>query len=565
MHYFYRLITFLVALAISSYAHAVITVGATADCDYDNIEAAVANVNALTPTIFVANDKTYTDNLTINKSVYIYGGYETCQNAREQTLGNNFSDWRGTVKVNAQRAVQSTVIIQQFKINNGFGENGFGGGIDVKGKSTLLLYNSLVSENRAQVNGGGINVSGGDAILKLIDSNVMFNEANGAGGGIQCKDSAKVFIEGNSSVSNNTAGAAGGGIFAHQSCEITIQRGGNGNLALNQNAGSISGNIAIRGGGIAIASGARVKLNGEGGYPAKVLGNSATYGGGVSVFGQGSIFTGFNARVDENTARDYAGGFLVSGAGAIFVMRHGDHGGCHDPNRCSSLSGNKVTINGGYAAGGVVANEAAAVIAQTHINENLADQRVVFDVGTKTNVILEGNAIYRNKPFNSGVIPSALMYLDNGAGSFTFRYTTLANNINQAAFELNAATENKLNIFNSIIYNLGSVLDQQNNTNNLVQAYCSVMREKRSLTGNVAQISTSSPNFVDMANDDFRLKPDSVAVDMCNESIQDTASMYADILGIPRGHDHPKQNHLGPYDAGAYEIRSDLIFSSDFE
>lgn len=569
MRIYHQIMTCLVALVIGSYAHAVVTVGATADCDYDNIEAAVANAPALLPIVFVASDKTYTDDFTINKSVYIYGGYDSCADAKNNTLGNDFTVWRGSgstpVKINAQNAAQSTIIIQQFNITNGLGQNGLGGGIDVQGKSTLLLYNSLVNENRSLANAGGINVSGSDARLKLIDSNVMFNEANGAGGGIQCKDSASVFVEGNSGVSNNTAGTAGGGIFARTQCAVVVHRGGNDDLVLNQSAGSISGNTAIRGGGIAINSGGHVTLNGERGYPARVSGNTAKYGGGVSIYDQGSTFTGFNASMDANTAEEYAGGFLVAEPGAIFTMRRSDDGHCHSPARCSSLSENKVTANGGYAAAGLIAEDSSALIAQTHINHNRADKDVVLSISGSSYVVLEGNIIYRNQPHNNGVVPNGLFGLANESGTFNFRYNTVANNINQATFDLTAETVNNLNIFNSIIFNLGVVLNQQDNTNNRIQSDCSVMHERDSLTGNVGFITTTNPNFVDASNDDFKLQPNAIAVDMCHERIEGAASMYTDMLGTPRGHDQPKQNELGPYDAGAYEMRSDLIFTSSFE
>lgn len=555
-----------ISLLFSTLSHAFLTVGSTVDCDHSTIESAYEAAPSLAPFILVANDQIYHDDFVIEKEVYFFGGYDSCADADDGILGENFTEWRGSgdtaIKINAQLNDQSTIILQRFHISNGDGQDGFGGGVDLKGNSSLLLYNSLIADNQS-VNGGGIRVSGVDSRLRVIDTNILFNEAT-SGGGLYCANDAVVTIEGNSGLKSNIVSGYGGGITAISRCNVTIIKGSNTDLVLTQEPG-ISGNSADYGGGVAVISGGSVILNGENGYPARIIANSARFAAGVAVIDNGSSFESINGAIDDNQAIEGSAGFYVNEPGAIFSMRQSEGGYCYKPSRCSSLSGNTVSSPTGFAGAGALFQDSRASISQTHINGNLADNEVVFTILGDASLILEGNLIYDNKNFNNAVIPRSLFYLQNGsAGSFDFLYNTLANNINLYVFELSAAQSNRLNIFNSIIFNLGTVMEQQGSMNNFIQADCSVMHETASLTGNIGLISTANPQFKDALNHDFRVDASSVAVDMCDESLFGGAQ-FNDVVNVTRGYDTPKANLLGPYDAGAYELDGDLIFRSNFD
>ncbi len=566
MHKLFQLIVTFSSIFLSLHSQAFLTVGSTQDCDHSTIESAYDAVSSLTPYIFVANDQVYTENFVIEKDVYLFGGYNNCSDADDGILGDELTEWRGSgdtvVKINAQLNEQSTVILQRFHVTDGVGPAGFGGGIDLRGNSSLLLYNSLIADNQA-VHGGGIRVSGADSRLRVVDSNILFNAATN-GGGLYCTNDAVVTIEGNSGLRSNTASGYGGGLTARTRCEVTIEKGSNANLVLTQAPG-ISGNTADYGGGVAVISAGSVILNGELAYPARINGNMARFAAGVAVVDDNSSFESINGTIDDNQATEAAGGFYVNEPGASFSMRRSEDSSCFIPSRCSSLSGNSVSNPGGYAGAGAILSDGTAMIAQTHINGNRADNEVVITKLSDTSLNLEGNLIYDNKPFNNGVVPRSLFYIQSGpASEFNFIYNTLANNINSAVFELSANDANRLNVFNSVIFNLGTVLQQNNSLNNFIQADCSVMQETATLTGNVGLISTANPQFRDAANHDFRVEPTSVAVDMCDESLFGGAQ-YKDIDGVPRGYDTPKANVFGAYDAGAYELDGDLIFRAGFD
>ncbi len=86
---------------------------------------------------------------------------------------------------------------------------GDGGGIENEGGDSLTISDSAISGNTAGGSGGGIDNQG---VLSIIDSTIAGNSTgtDGSGGGID--DTGLLTVSG-STIEDNTAGLAGGGIF----------------------------------------------------------------------------------------------------------------------------------------------------------------------------------------------------------------------------------------------------------------------------------------------------------------------------------------------------------------
>jgi predicted outer membrane repeat protein len=90
---------------------------------------------------------------------------------------------------------------------------GAGGGILLDAYSSLTAIDSKINGNYAGGAGGAINASDGNATLELGDSEVLYNKANGQGGGLQIYSTqgAESFVE-NTAIKYNSSNADGGGI-----------------------------------------------------------------------------------------------------------------------------------------------------------------------------------------------------------------------------------------------------------------------------------------------------------------------------------------------------------------
>lgn len=286
---------------------------------------------------------TYNENLIINKSVTLLGGFDdTTLTSRTPRSGIIDGSGAGPV-INITGNVN--VIIDGFTIRNGNAttNNGQGGGITVSG-ATGTVRDNLIEKNVGSTapatagRGGGIYITGTNSILienNTIQQNVAYSVTtgtlDGAGGGVSLYGSGTAVIRGNQVLSNTAAvnmapgvGSQGfGGGIQTKIDAVTIENntvqgnlGSDNNLNgfgggidtfdtpiviltnnyIIQNTGTISGNVAAGGGAIlgeSSGSGQNFILTGN-----QILSNTAAVtlsgtnpfanGGGVAIFGDGA-------------------------------------------------------------------------------------------------------------------------------------------------------------------------------------------------------------------------------------------------------------------------------------
>lgn len=253
------------------------------------------------------------------------------------------------------------------------GSDGYGGGIYIAdyaaisgspgieeispGKATFTMKAGSITGNTAQNYGGGILAfpqgsrvaSNEDITIAISDGEISGNTVtSGSGGGIAMFfDASHLNISGgeikDNSVSTNSG--YGGGIILHQ---VT----GDENIAIS--GGTISGNKAWRGGGVALFAGSKATMSGI-----EISGNSASDGGGI--YNAGTVKMSAGA-ISGNAATEWAGG-VENAKGATFTMT----GGTINSNKATKTSGDRNSIGGG------VTNEGTFTMTSGTLYGNTAD------------------------------------------------------------------------------------------------------------------------------------------------------------------------------------------------
>jgi uncharacterized repeat protein (TIGR02543 family) len=243
--------------------------------------------------------------------------------------------------------------------NNTAGESiAYGGGVLVSSGS-FTMEGGEISGNSAPLYGGGVYVSGANGSFTMEKGIITGNSAE-SGGGVYVSGSSSSFTMEDGIISNNTATTYSGGGVCVVSSSFTMKGGeisdntatvyygggvcviGDGSAFAMQNDAKITGNSALRGGGVYLTgsdnSSAFTMQN-----SAKITGNSATSGGGVFVYANGS-FTMKGGTISSNSASPAAGGgVIVTGIdgsdNGSFTMEGGE------------ISGNSTaTVGGGVYA-----------------------------------------------------------------------------------------------------------------------------------------------------------------------------------------------------------------------
>ena len=563
-------------------AQAWVSVGSSpgfGSCTYSTIQQALdsneSEIRLLTDASFSQN---FEENLVIDHSMDIRGGFSTCLSASLNQQGSSNSVIKGSASLGSPVitiASTATPTIRFYKLtirdaaDTIFVTNG-GQGVDVGTSNGLIeIVDSLIINNSAE-DGGGIYIGATVGTLSVVitDSSIFGNTAINKGGGIFCaEDSTSIRVSGNSLIGENSA-EDGGGIAALNGCKVTVDSGSD----LTGDLRGIIGNTASQfGGGVYLNSGASLTLQGNK-YGFGILGNNtdpvtvanntaASRGGGIYAINssQIEIIDGF---ITNNTNSSNNGGGLFLGASStvpVSLTMFSSNSQCWNSGKCSILSNNHSSGNGGgiYLEGG-----AESSIINTHIFGNRANFGTATYVssvnGSGTTLNVEGSYIYENG--NDGMSNYSDNYVIRGNGDVNINliHNTMADNdINDSSALLGIVGGSNLIIRNSLLDNHPETIFTQTGSNSL-QVSCTVASDLSSLDFQVVPTS-----FVDSANDDYHLASDSQAIDACamTTTIEDS-----DTDNQLRGWDDPRGNFNGIYDAGADEsYTNDLIFKNDFE
>ncbi len=284
------------------------------------------------------------------------------------------------------------------------------GGIDSTG--TLTLLSSTVSGNTAVQGNGGLANYGG--VLKLVDSTVSGNTALG-GGGLGNYDGGTATLL-NSIVSDNSASSEAGGI-ANSATLMLVGSTVSGNAAVNDGgidstgtltllSSTVSGNTAVVGnGGLANYGGAMTLVN------STVSGNTAFGAGGLGNYDGGTV-TLLNSIVSDNSASGEAGGIAITGSLILVGSTVSGNAAFNDAGIANNgtLTLNESTVSGNTAVvgnGGIV-NYGGVM---TLINSTVSGNSVGASANTPAPTPTDSAASSNQAPNSTGIVNNAELAL----------------------------------------------------------------------------------------------------------------------------------------------------------
>lgn len=276
-----------------------------------------------------------------------------------------------------------------------YSTGGGGGLILASNNKSCKIINSVISNNTAGENGGGIYINGGTLSLET-GAAIRENTAETDGGGIYIRNGS-LNLESGAAISNNTAKKDGGAIYA--SCEystITV------NIGEKDDSDDvlIEQNKAKRGGAFYGADNARFVMN-----AGKVSENYSTRtdegdgGGAMFLWGGGSNYSTFTMNGGEiigNMAKNGGAGGAVhidhgTGGNAAFIMT----GGLLSGNKTTDENGNDSKLGGAiYVKNGGQIKLGGSAVIEVEDDRNdiwLADRKTI--TVTVTGTLTPGNNV----------------------------------------------------------------------------------------------------------------------------------------------------------------------------
>ena len=326
------------------------------------------------------------------------------------------------------------VTVRHGRCNGSCATNSFNGG-GIYSRGILTLTNSVVSNNRAAVDGGGVyNTNNGT--LTVTNSTFSNNQTEIDGGGIFNNSGTLTVTDGtfSNNISNN---GSGGGIVNRGTSTMT--------------GSTFSGNDADTGGGI-INSGTLTISD------SKLSGNSANaaVGGGIINIGTLAIT---NSTLSNNSAISCGGGMFHTDNSAtltsvIFSSNSADYGGgvCSNANGLAltnvTFSGNSAVNNGGGIYG------TAATLTHVTFSGNSAtdgggmyasSNSTLTDVTFNSNSAVLGGGMYVNNSSTLTKVTFSGNSATDGGGMYNSSNPTLTN----VTFSGNSATSNGGGMYNN--------------------------------------------------------------------------------------------------------------------
>jgi len=328
--------------------------------------------------------------------------------------------------------------------------NSYGGGVFITGGGTFNMFDGTIYGNEAS-NGGGVRVED-DSNLNLFpnpgpgpDPIIRSNTAVTNGGGVSVADDSTFImsggtIGGTAAADRNIAAQRGGGVYINDST-FTMQGG---SIVNNEVLGT--GYAASAGGGVFITDGSTFTLLGG-----AISGNrGANFGGGVRVLNSNFIMqpgvSGNGATISGNTALR-GGGVSVQGT-TVFTMNSGtiSGNGVPQPNPHPSPAPGYLILQTRYG-GGVFIHDADTIFSMHNnsvITGNIASRQGGGIFITAGDVVATGGNISYNIASNTGgAYVAGGPYNGSGGGIYVSAAATLSTaNVNftgNHAFEMGGA------------------------------------------------------------------------------------------------------------------------------
>lgn len=573
-----------------------ICVGADEGCHFSDLAQAInaASTSAAgDTTIRVATNKTWdAQNLIVeNRNLTIRGGFSSCAAlfpSGRTVLSGAGSSGNSVIRVRAPSGFRS-VTLRDLELRDGGSETIpiVGGGLSVEDNVAVTLRNVSVVQNDARL-GGGIHVDGSDgASVRLeVGSRVVGNTGREGGGGIHCVGAGSLEMD-DSLVSGNVAGtsgsttpgAHGGGIWI-DGCSL---------LATQSPSSSLRGlrlNLAAgAGGGAYVSNGGVATFNGQGGAPFEIVANlSGSDGGGLAVREASAVVV--DSRLEGNTAgidalRFGRGGGASLSEGLLYFTSD-------DCGDCSAITGNSTQTSGNFGAGWGTALHAEMPLHSTGAASLIVDRTRILGHGDSTGYVIRADTEF--EPLGDGdpkIFVSIINTLvaGNDASRVFFGFGNVETTIHSSTIADNGSPEivldtlyqsGPLTLVNSIVRETPGTRLLPNGFGGadrfMFETACLLLHSNSQNTLELPTLPdpftevSDDPRFVDPASGDYRLRPDSPAVDFCPST---TNVPNDDLAGRLRGVDSPSvPNRIigGVYDLGAYELEAgSWIFDSGFE
>ena len=216
----------------------------------------------------------------------------------------------------------------------------YGAGVYMNG-GAFNMYGGEITRNTAK-NGGGVNVAVGT--FNMYGGEINGNTATNNGGGVFANGT---FTMTGGSITRNTAKSNGGGVYVNRGYKFEMT------------GGSISGNTATGsinyGGGVFVDSDGTFTMGGS----ASITGNTASWGGGVCVYGKFNMTGGTIGGTQNGGPNEakYGGGvwvrgtFTMSGNASIIKNEATDGGGVYVSRGTFTMSGNASIIKNEATSG----------------------------------------------------------------------------------------------------------------------------------------------------------------------------------------------------------------------
>jgi hypothetical protein len=318
------------------------------------------NFTTIAAALQAAGDR---DEISIGEGVYT-GGFVIEKNVTLRGAGRDRTTIQGTPSASVIRVgTTANVDIRDVTITGGGGSRTRfdargGGGILNEGE--LILANSTVRDNAVTNGLGGGVYSSSSKNFRIFNSNISDNRAE-TGGGIFIRE-GDVFIA-NSNISRNQSASDGGGIRHDGGESLRIEKS------------TIGDNRAERtGGGVAVRAALQV-------LDSTVSGNRALFGGGLA--GGSKTLNVIGGEINDNDAGDGLGGGILVGDGGAALrdvrMRGNEAGsgaGIHTTAGDVRLTSSTVVLNIALDDGGGIFNQRAKVtLFSSEVVDNRAGER----------------------------------------------------------------------------------------------------------------------------------------------------------------------------------------------